>query len=256
MKSSHPYNLDGRPAPPRCVVWRSSLPADAHAAAVLLDEDDRARCATYARSADRARFVGGRVLARRAVAAELGCDPREVRLDARCAVCGGAHGRPRVLGPGEGLLDLSIAHASERVLVAVARGCAVGVDVERIGPFEDLATAGAGVLAAAERAVLVALPARARRRLLWLLDAQGGAAEGDRPRPRDRAGHRACHAAGRSSGAARRPTAAGPGAGAPARPRRRSGIRGVPRAALRRCPRGRRGCHARGVGRGLIRCGG
>jgi len=162
MKSSHPYNLDGRPAPPRCVVWRSSLPADAHAAAVLLDEDDRARCATYARSADRARFVGGRVLARRAVAAELGCDPREVRLDARCAVCGGAHGRPRVLGPGEGLLDLSIAHASERVLVAVARGCAVGVDVERIGPFEDLATAGAGVLAAAERAVLVALPARAR----------------------------------------------------------------------------------------------
>jgi 4'-phosphopantetheinyl transferase len=162
MKSSHPYNLDGRPAPPRCVVWRSSLPADAHAAAVLLDEDDRARCATYARSADRARFVGGRVLARRAVAADLGCEPHEVRLAARCTVCGGPHGRPRVLGLGEGLLNLSIAHAGERVLVAVARGCAVGVDVERIGPFEDLATAEAGVLAAAERAVLAALPASAR----------------------------------------------------------------------------------------------
>jgi len=162
MKFSHPYKTDDRVAPPRCVVWWSSLPTDTQAAAALLDEGERARCTTYARAADRARFAGGRVLARRAVAAELGCDPLEVRLDARCTVCGGAHGRPRVLGAGEGVLDLSIAHAGERVVVAVARGWRVGVDVEPIGPFEDLTGAGAGVLGPAERAVLAALPASER----------------------------------------------------------------------------------------------
>jgi 4'-phosphopantetheinyl transferase len=149
-------------APPRCVVWWSSLPTDTQAAAALLDEGERARCTTYARAGDRARFAGGRVLARRAVAAQLGCDPREVELDARCTVCGGPHGRPRVLGAGDGLLDLSIAHAGERVVVAVARGCGVGVDVEPIGPFEDLTGAAAGVLAPAERTVLAALPASER----------------------------------------------------------------------------------------------
>jgi 4'-phosphopantetheinyl transferase len=162
MKSSHPYASDDRSAPPRCVVWWSSLPTDTQAAAALLDAGERARCTTYQRAADRARFVGGRVLARRAVAAELGCEPREVRLATRCTVCGGAHGRPRLLGAGDGVLDLSIAHAGERVVVAVARGCGVGVDVEPIGPFEDLTGAAAGVLAPAERTVLAALPASER----------------------------------------------------------------------------------------------
>jgi len=162
MKFSHPYKTDDRSASPRCAVWWSSLPTDPQAAAALLDAGERARCATYARAADRARFAGGRALARRAVAAELGCDPHEVRLDARCAVCGEAHGRPRVLGAGDGMLDLSIAHAGERVVVAVARGAGVGVDVEPIGPFEDLTGAAAGVLAPAERAVLAALPASER----------------------------------------------------------------------------------------------
>jgi phosphopantetheinyl transferase len=60
------------------------------------------------------------------------------------------------------VLDLSIAHAGERVVVAVARGTGVGVDVEPIGPFEDLTGAAAGVLAPAERAGLAALPVSAR----------------------------------------------------------------------------------------------
>jgi len=68
---------------------------------------------------------------------------------------GGAYGEPQLTGAGA--LDLSIAHAHERVVVAVARGCAVGVDVERIGPFEDLAVAAAGMLDCEERAVLSAL---------------------------------------------------------------------------------------------------
>jgi 4'-phosphopantetheinyl transferase len=146
----------------RCAVWWSPPADDVAAGAALLDDGERARCATLARAADRARFVAARLLARRAVAAELGCDPRTVRLTARCVICGGAHGKPRVAGAG-GDLDLSIAHSGRHVVVAVAHGCRVGVDVERTGPFEDLVDAPAGVLDCAERAALVALPAAERR---------------------------------------------------------------------------------------------
>jgi 4'-phosphopantetheinyl transferase len=144
-------------------VWWSAPSHDLAADATLLDDAERARCSTYVVTADRARFVAGRALARRAVAAELSCDPREVGLTVRCATCGSAdHGKPRVSGAGGGDLDLSIAHAHRRVVVAVARGCSVGVDVERIGPYEDLAEASAGVLDREERAALLALAPDAR----------------------------------------------------------------------------------------------
>lgn len=151
----------------RCTVWWSAPSHDPAADATLLDDAERARCSTYAADADRARFVAGRALARRAVAAELGCDPRDVGLTARCATCGGAHGKVRVGGAGGGDLDLSISHAHRRVVVAVARGCSVGVDVEPIGPYEDLAEAGAGVLDREERAALLALAPDARARAFF-----------------------------------------------------------------------------------------
>jgi 4'-phosphopantetheinyl transferase len=153
MPSDDPSDVPGGKEPMDCAVWWGSPACDAAAAAALLDEDERARCATFVRAADRRRFAGARLLARRAVAAELGCDPGEVRFTARCAICGGPHGKPRVAGA-RVALDLSIAHAHDRVVVAVAVGCAVGVDVERIGPFEDLVSAAAGVLDHEERGVL------------------------------------------------------------------------------------------------------
>jgi phosphopantetheinyl transferase len=44
-------------------------------------------------------------------------------------------------------LELSIAHAADRVVVAVCRGAAVGVDVEPVRGCGELAGAHAGVLA-------------------------------------------------------------------------------------------------------------
>ncbi len=149
-----------------CRVWWSAPSRDPAADAILLDDAERARCSAFAADDDRARFVAGRALARRAVAAELGCDPREVGLTARCAICGGAHGKVHVSGA-EGDLDLSIAHAHRRVVVAVGRGCAVGVDVERVGPFADLVDAAAGVLDREERAALLALAPDARARAFF-----------------------------------------------------------------------------------------
>lgn len=137
--------------------WAQPLAGDAAAADDLLDDADRARRRELRRADDRSRFVTGRVLARRALAAELGIEPSAVRLLTRCPACGGPHGKPRLVGPAAGAVRFSIAHAGDDVLVATCRGAAVGVDVEPLGSAGFLASEQAGVLAAAERAVLRAL---------------------------------------------------------------------------------------------------
>ncbi|QGV65869.1 4'-phosphopantetheinyl transferase family protein [Clavibacter nebraskensis] len=86
-------------------------------------------------TADRAaRTAAGRV-ALRSLAAELvGADPADVTVRARCATCGGAHGRP-VLG-GSGALDglhASVAHAGDAVVVAVSADGPIGIDAEPHG---------------------------------------------------------------------------------------------------------------------------
>ena len=142
--------------------------------------------------------AAGRVLAHRAVGVVLGVEPSAVSLHARCPVCGGAHGKPVVVGHPE--IGLSIAHAGECVGVAVAEGAQVGLDVEREIPLSDLLNPGAGVLHPLERDALAALPpGAAHARLPALLDAQGGRAEGDGRGPDDRHGHAARVPAGRAA---------------------------------------------------------
>ncbi|QIS41110.1 4-phosphopantetheinyl transferase [Clavibacter capsici] len=85
--------------------------------------------------ADRpARTAAGRD-ALRALAAELvGADPADVTVRARCATCGGAHGRP-VLGGSRALdaLHASVTHAGDAVVVAVSADGPIGIDAEPRG---------------------------------------------------------------------------------------------------------------------------
>ncbi len=140
----------------RISVWWSAPLADRGEPPKLLDDAERDRWATLRRPEDRAQFAAGRVLAHRAVGVVLGVEPSEVSLHARCPVCGGAHGKPVVVGHPE--IGLSIAHAGECVGVAVAEGAQVGLDVEREIPLSDLLNPGAGVLHPLERDALAALP--------------------------------------------------------------------------------------------------
>ncbi|CAN00648.1 4'-phosphopantetheinyl transferase family protein [Clavibacter michiganensis] len=81
-----------------------------------------------------ARTAAGRA-ALRALAAELvGADPADVTVRARCATCGGAHGRP-VLGGSRALdgLHASVAHAGGLVVVAVSPDGPIGIDAEPRG---------------------------------------------------------------------------------------------------------------------------
>ncbi len=142
-------------------MWWSGPIGDVGAARELLDEAERTRYDGLRSPHDRARFVTGRVLARRALAAELRTDRAAITLITRCPICGGPHGKP-ILAGGRTAIDFSISHAGERVIVATSHAGAIGVDVERIGPIGDLATPEAGVLADDERSVLRALPAARR----------------------------------------------------------------------------------------------
>lgn len=93
----------------------------------LLTGAERRRAAAMG-EADRRRFVTGRDLLRRTVAAVAGCHPADVEVEQTCTRCGGPHGRPAVHAGGRAL-GASVAHAGELAVVAVATR-AVGVDVE------------------------------------------------------------------------------------------------------------------------------
>jgi 4'-phosphopantetheinyl transferase len=130
----------------------------------LLDGVERERLAAYRRSDDRARFLVGCSLAKIALASYRKVDPTGIRLARSCSRCGRPHGKPRLVGAGEGARELSVSHSGDLVAVAVARAVPVGIDVERLDgalPVRDLAD---HVLSAWEQRELAAFPPRERAR--------------------------------------------------------------------------------------------
>jgi 4'-phosphopantetheinyl transferase len=111
------------------VVWGD--PRELPSLEALLDDNERARLCQLRQPADRERFVAAHGLLRLLIAEWTGCEPADVELTAMCRRCGGRHGKPRLLAaPGAPQLHLSLAHAGDRVVVAVTRAGPVGVDVE------------------------------------------------------------------------------------------------------------------------------
>jgi 4'-phosphopantetheinyl transferase len=127
-------------------------------------DDEVARAETVLSPAELARARRGspavhrrrvllRAALRTAVAAELGTGPGDVPLGA------GPRDRPW-LPPSTGL-DAGCAAAGSLGLVAVGRGCRLGVDVEAVAPWTP-AVLAEGWLAPVEQQELAALPAGAR----------------------------------------------------------------------------------------------
>jgi 4'-phosphopantetheinyl transferase len=131
----------------------------------LLDGTELSRCSSFAREADLARFVTGRLLARTALASLAGISPEEVQLRTHCPHCPGPHGKPRVVGAAEGW-ELSISHSGDVVVAAVALGSPLGVDVELVEPWDgpDLPPEYELVLTDTERAEIELLPEARRAR--------------------------------------------------------------------------------------------
>jgi 4'-phosphopantetheinyl transferase len=108
-----------------------TAPIDLDAALRLLRADERRQADRFRQEVDRRRFVLARALVRTLIAARLGADPSDVEL----AV--GPHGKPRLATEARSDVRFNIAHAGDRVVVALAETTEVGVDVEPIRPLSD-----------------------------------------------------------------------------------------------------------------------
>ena len=162
MSTTLPSAPDTVPAPGTCHVWWARVDDVAPEHGELLDGADTARLARLARPDDRARSTVAWAVARLVLAAAAGGSPADLRFDRTCAVCGGPHGKPRLVGTPD--LQFSIAHTAGWAAVAVGRDAPVGVDVEQVGPWaeSDLDDVARLALAPVERAVLAGRPAEER----------------------------------------------------------------------------------------------
>ncbi len=91
----------------------------------LLSPDEHRRADRFANGSARSRFVIARGLLRRLIGRYLAVPPTEVRLDYAST------GKPRLAAPHDTIgLRFSVSHADRFGLIALARGVALGVDVE------------------------------------------------------------------------------------------------------------------------------
>jgi 4'-phosphopantetheinyl transferase len=118
-----------------CDLYWSRVDASEGVASALLDATEQARARQYRRFEDRERFVRAAALLRLIAALTVGVAVEEVRIDRTCPRCGGAHGRPRVVGHD---LEVSISHSGALVVVAATSAGRVGVDVERVRPIDHV----------------------------------------------------------------------------------------------------------------------
>lgn len=103
----------------------------------LLSGDERDRLDGFTHAGAARRFLLGRILMRRGLAAYLGADPRELVLEA------GVGGKPRLTRPAMDSLAFNLSHARNEWVLAIARGRNVGVDVEamdRVAAAQRIAT--------------------------------------------------------------------------------------------------------------------
>jgi 4'-phosphopantetheinyl transferase len=141
-----------------CQVWWVRLDEVGPEHDALLGPEDRQRRARFLRADDRQRVTAGVAVARIVLGVHAGCAPGRLRIDRTCALCGGPHGKPRLLEVPD--LHFSVSHSADCVVVAVNRGAPVGVDVEQVGSWDaaDLDEVALLTLAREERAVLARSP--------------------------------------------------------------------------------------------------
>jgi len=141
-----------------CQVWWASPAAGHRELLSLLDANERGRWSRFRRDEDRARYLVAHALARLVLAGHLGAPAAELGFSAACRHCGGTdHGKRRLRAAGG--IEFSLSHSGGRVVLAVARDAALGVDVERLNARRDVAALIPAVLSAAEQHALAALPA-------------------------------------------------------------------------------------------------
>lgn len=103
-----------------------------------LDADEQQRAAAFRRDEDRRRFVAARQALREILAHHAGGAPADVAFATRCVRCGSVkHGKPTLARPAGTDLRFSASRSGKVAVIALARGRAVGADVERLDARVD-----------------------------------------------------------------------------------------------------------------------
>src|SRR5262249_1396986 len=141
-------------------VWRATLSLPASLVAGLepiLSADEQARARRFRFDDDRRRYLGGRGLVRVLLGRYLQIAPGQLRFDyTRFA-------KPHLAGVlASRSLQFNLSHSGEFLLIAVAAGRALGVDVEQIRPDIGVEAIAARFFSPNEQAALERLPVPAR----------------------------------------------------------------------------------------------
>ena len=139
-------------------VWIRAATSDPEQSRVL-STAERERAERIVSVAKRAQFVTGRALARKVLGEMLGVDPQEV------PIVRSESGKP-ALG-GRSALNFSLSHSDEIVLLAVAHGVRMAVDVEMIRQSAPITALASRSFSAEERDLLSDAPERERRRTFY-----------------------------------------------------------------------------------------
>jgi 4'-phosphopantetheinyl transferase len=137
-------------------VWRVELDAPPTATdrlAACLSADERRQWQRFLREADRRHFLVSHSALRIILGQYLDMAPERVEIAVRTG------GKPELTLSPDGLpLCFNLSHSEGLAMVALALGREVGVDVERVRPFVDMASIIERYFAPAERAAWQALP--------------------------------------------------------------------------------------------------
>lgn len=115
-------------------LWQAQLDVPAEKIAVaerVLQPDELERADRFRFSEHRIRYVAARAILRNILATHLGCGAEAIRFSY------GKNGKPALATPADSGIEFNLSHSRDLAVYAVARGRAVGVDVEYIKPGES-----------------------------------------------------------------------------------------------------------------------
>lgn len=146
-------------------VWRADVPTESarvEDVQGVLSADEHARAERYPLAESRRRFVAARAVLRHLLAHYAGCSP-----DQLCFAYG-AHGKPHLADDGSlSQLEFNMSHSGDVVLYAIARGRAVGVDVEHLRARGNYMRIAERFFSIEEYEALSALPEEDRPRAFY-----------------------------------------------------------------------------------------
>ena len=144
-------------------VWRIALEVPdgtVHRQRACLDAGEIGRLERLRGHALKRRFAVSHGVTRQILGSLLDAEPARLRFRE------GRRGKPALTEPRTDL-EFNLTHSHELALLAVTRGRRLGVDVERIRPFESAARLAERFFCESEEEALAALPPEARERAFF-----------------------------------------------------------------------------------------